>query len=312
MARNFRSRDEYEKEFVRIIDRLSYSRQKWQVWSDLVAAMACAISNSVDRRNDHWERREKEYLACVKNMGDAEAAARAFAVVVDALEANPDQDFLGDMYMSLELGNHWTGQFFTPYSISRMMAEMMLPDPAEKIRQKGWISICDPCIGGGAMLVAAAGKLRRQEVNYHDHALFIGQDIDRIVGMMAYIQLSLLGCPGYIVIADTLRNPVVGDALMPAEQEGQEFWYTPFYFKDTWDARRRIRLMDQVFRRMSKKTAVETTETMGYTFFFDFRGGSELYESEWNREAERLPDGEHNGGAHPGSPCGEVREVAGL
>ena len=48
------------------------------------------------------------------------------------------------------------------------------------------------------MMIAAANHLRRKNMNYHHHVLFIGQDVDRVAGMMAYIQLSLLGCPGYI------------------------------------------------------------------------------------------------------------------
>ena len=35
-----------------------------------------------------------------------------FAIVVEALERNPEQDFLGELYMELELGNHWKGQVF--------------------------------------------------------------------------------------------------------------------------------------------------------------------------------------------------------
>ena len=46
---------------------------------------------------------------------------------------------------------------------------------------------------------------------------------------MCYIQLSLLGCAGYVVVGDTLSNPIEGDVLFPDEKEGQEFWYTPFW-----------------------------------------------------------------------------------
>ncbi len=45
--------------------------------------------------------------------------AKCFAIVVEALERNPEQDFLGELYMELELGNHWKGQFFTPYCVCK-------------------------------------------------------------------------------------------------------------------------------------------------------------------------------------------------
>lgn len=39
--------------------------------------------------------REKEYAECIKRLGGVEKPAKCFAIVVEALERNPDQDFLG-------------------------------------------------------------------------------------------------------------------------------------------------------------------------------------------------------------------------
>ena len=270
MSRHFRTQDDYEKEFVGIVDQLSYNRQKWQVWDDLMTVMACSISNSVIRMGKRYDRREQTYMDAIGRIGNADAAAKAFAVVVEALESNPDQDFLGGLYMRLELGSHWHGQFFTPYSLRRLMAEAEMPDPASEVEKRGWMSICDPCIGGGAMMIAAANHLKRKNVNYHHHVLFVGQDVDRIAGMMAYIQLSLLGCPGYIAIANTLTNPICGDPLMPAEKGGQEFWYTPFYYADTWECRRRFRIIHRMTEGHKREQPVALLPEK-YTFFFDFR-----------------------------------------
>lgn len=35
-------------------------------------------------------------------------------------------DVLGEVYMELELGNKWKGQFFTPYHVSQAMASVTL------------------------------------------------------------------------------------------------------------------------------------------------------------------------------------------
>ena len=48
-----------------------------------------------------------------------EIAAEILNIIVMALENEPEQDFLGKMYMNLNLGNHWKGQFFTPYNICK-------------------------------------------------------------------------------------------------------------------------------------------------------------------------------------------------
>ena len=110
-----------EKEFIKVFQELCYSRSSWQVWADLMAAMACALANSVDKTLPRHTAREKEYAECIDRLGGVEKPAKCFAIVVEALERNPDQDFLGKLYMSLELGNHWKGQFFTPYNVCECM-----------------------------------------------------------------------------------------------------------------------------------------------------------------------------------------------
>ena len=96
-----------EKEFIDLFRSLCTSRSSWQVWSDLVTAMACSLSNAADRSPQHYEKREQEYAQCIQRIGSVDKAAEALAIVTLALEQDPDQDFLGKMYMSLELSSHW-------------------------------------------------------------------------------------------------------------------------------------------------------------------------------------------------------------
>ena len=233
----------------------------------------------MDKSPKRHENREKEYAECIKRLGGVEKPAQLFAILVEELEAKPDQDFLGELYMTLELGNHWKGQFFTPYNICQLMSEMTMGNCQKAIEKDGWISICDPCIGGGAMMIAAVHTLRHQNVYYHNHVLFVGQDIDRVVGMMAYIQLSLLGCPGYIVIANTMTNPIVGSPLMPIEKEGQEFWYTPLYFSEVWHFRRAFSLLKNISGTV---TTQKTVEKERYFMFFDFKEQEVKYGNQRN------------------------------
>ncbi len=162
-----------EKEFLEVFKKLCYSRNSWEVWADLMTVIACSLSNAVDKTKEHFEKREEEYEQCIKQLGSTEDAATAFSIIMLALENNPYQDFLGEMYMKLNLGNHWKGQFFTPYHICEFMANVTGCET--EIEQKGYISICDQCVGGGAMLIAAANSLRRRGINYQNHAVFVGQ-----------------------------------------------------------------------------------------------------------------------------------------
>lgn len=233
----------YEKDFLDKFEKLCVYRSSWQVWADLISVMACAINNSIGKTALHYEEREKEYMECMNRFENSEIPAQILAIIVMAYEENPEQDFLGKMYMALNLGNHWKGQFFTPYNVSRLMADVQVDSMIEQINTKGWVSICDPCVGGAAMLLAAANSLREKNINYQNHALFVGQDIDRVTAQMAYIQISLLGCAGYIVVGNSLTNPMTGEVLFPSENSGQELWLTPMFCSDIWTYRKLFNML---------------------------------------------------------------------
>jgi len=257
-----------EKEFLKLFDKLTYSRSAWQVWEDLMTVMACSISNAVDRTPDKFKRREEQYERSIKNLGGVEIPAQMLGIITMALEQNPDQDFLGKLYMNLNLGNHWKGQFFTPYNLCRMMAEINFGDGIQaEVERKGYISVCDPCVGAGAMLIAAANAMRGSKVNYQTNAVFVGQDIDRIVAMMAYIQILLIGCPGYIIIGNSLTNPPTGHVLFPQDTDGQEVWITPIFITDVWNMRRQWCLVEQLCGTV---TTEKTVEKEHFFIFFDF------------------------------------------
>ena len=80
---------------------------------------AITISNAFDREDKTHDDREKQYMRTIKgyNQGEQQIFQKLFALLVEALDDEPDQDFLGEMFMGLNLGNHWKGQFFTPYNI---------------------------------------------------------------------------------------------------------------------------------------------------------------------------------------------------
>lgn len=237
---------DYKKEFLKVFASLCCSRSAWQVWSDFITASACSLANAVDK-GKHFEEREREYAQCIERLGGEEQAAQLFSFIVMALEENPNQDFLGSLYMELNLGSYWKGQFFTPYCLCELLSKMTIGETIESIKKRGWTVVNDPACGAGATLIAAANTIKENGINYQRNALFVAQDIDRITGLMCYIQLSLLGCAGYIVIADTLSNPIVGkSALFIEEKEGQEVWYMPMFCSEVWESCRKWNYVDVV------------------------------------------------------------------
>jgi len=122
-------------------------------------------------------------------------------ITAEALEKR-EQDFLGEVFTFAELSNERNGQFFTPYNISKMMAEMLIGENG--FPQNRVCKINDPTCGAGGMLIAGAMVLKERGFNYQRDALYIGQDIDARCARMAFIQLSLLGVPAVIHCMNTL------------------------------------------------------------------------------------------------------------
>lgn len=243
------ARNEYQREFIKLFDSMCGKHSRYEVWQDFVLLTAIEISNTVDEA--HREERNKTYQTVIGKYteNEREPFAAMLAQIVMGIEANPDQDFLGDLYMNLGLGNSHAGQFFTPYSVCKMMAKVTCSDISDKVDAKGWVGVNDPACGAGATLIAFANHCREVGVNYQRSCLFVAQDIDYTVACMCYIQLSLLGCPGYVVVGNTLSNPGTsydGRGLLPVDDGN--VWYTPLFFTDIWYLRRCLTKMDLLFK----------------------------------------------------------------
>ena len=206
-----------------------------------MAMSAITISSAFDREGKTHDDREKQYIRAIKgyNQGEQQIFPKLFAILVEALDDEPDQDFLGEMFMGLNLGNHWKGQFFTPYNICRMMSEITVTDLEAKIEKQGWVGIHDPCCGAGALLIAARNTMVRNKLG-PAAALYVAQDIDRTAALMCYLQLSLLGCAGYVVVADSILHPIAGpgrNPLLISPTPEQEVWLMPALYMEPWPAR---------------------------------------------------------------------------
>lgn len=248
---NYAGRNERQRELTKLYDKMCGRHSRYEVWQDMVWMVATAISNAVDKRN--FDQREDNYMRIVQKYSKEEMNVFPdfFTHIVLGMEENPDCDFLGELYMNLELGNKNAGQFFTPYSICRLMAEVTIDDDLLKnrIEKHGWISVNDCACGAGATLVAAANHLRNIGVNYQMQALFVAQDVDATVALMCYIQLALLGCAGYVIIGNTLTEPATGNVLFG--EDSPRCWFTPMYFHDLWSTRRAIVQAETMFRAVA-------------------------------------------------------------
>lgn len=215
---------EHHKNFATVFYSLTERYGRFKVWSDFVTMAACAISNSCDRR--FATEREAMYSDCISRYSkeETELFTELFTETVLALEDNPEQDFLGGIFGTLNLHNEWQGQFFTPYHIGSFMANINLINLGEELNQKPIVSVCDPCCGAGCLLIACANEVGKMNINYQDKLIFWAQDIDFVAAMMCYIQLSLLGCQAVVKVGNSLSDP-----FTPGEPMDEKMWLTPMF-----------------------------------------------------------------------------------
>lgn len=107
---------------------------------------AISLSNAVDLANA--PAREAEYMQ-IDERAKLHQFPKMLAALASALEDDMS-DILGRLFHDLELANKWTGQFFTPDCICRMMAKMNLTgDINDIITARGFLRASEPCIGAG-------------------------------------------------------------------------------------------------------------------------------------------------------------------
>ena len=237
-------KSEYYQEFRSKFQQLLSPRSRpIDIWRDFIVMSACAISNTVDK--SHYDEREKRYLETINKYEKSQQHIfpELYADVVMALDENPEQDFLGRVFMDLHLDYEELKQIFTPYHVCQLMADVTMGDLVQQVEEQGYVSINDCCCGAGANLIAAINSARHMledaGLNFQNHILVIGQDIEELVALMCYIQISLLGVAGYIKVGNALTEPMTSDDSM------ENYWFTPMYFSDVWHTRRMIhRFMD--------------------------------------------------------------------
>lgn len=207
------------KKIIGQFKELASTRDLWQVYKDFLELSAIAYSNICDEAQA--KEREERYLDIIKSYKPEQVAhiAMILALIVMEMEKEP-QDILGRVFMELDLGSKWTGQVFTPQNLADMLAELSFKE--DEIKEKGYITVMEPAVGGGVTIIGLVKAMLREGYNPQKQLLVVCGDIDIKAVHMTYIQLSMLGIPAVVRHQDTLT------------QETMSTWYTPNYILDLW------------------------------------------------------------------------------
>ena len=141
-------------------------------------------------------------------------------------------DILGDAYMYLiekfaSGAGKKGGEFFTPNTISSLLAKLMQPQERHRIY--------DPTCGSGSLLLTVAKEIKsNQGERSQDFALY-GQESNRDTWALCNMNMLLHNVEGHIEKGDTIRNPkhIEGNQLKSFDIVVAN---PPFSLDKWWDA----------------------------------------------------------------------------
>ncbi|EPJ0597092.1 N-6 DNA methylase [Enterobacter roggenkampii] len=214
--------EEARRRFISVFGDTARNLRRWEVFSDFITLAASELDMARIRTPENIARSRE---ICAKySESDISNLHALFGLMVCALEVK-FHDFLGAIFMELELGDDRNGQYFTPYNVQSLLAKLLMPDVDETIRREGFVTVSDPASGAAGMIVAYAELML--EAGYNPSEQMFGSciDIDPIAADMAFIQLSLLGIPAEVVTGNTLTMQL------------SRVRYTPVYYINNFEKR---------------------------------------------------------------------------
>ncbi|BBQ92479.1 TPA: SAM-dependent DNA methyltransferase [Klebsiella pneumoniae subsp. pneumoniae] len=208
--------------FIHVFKDTGRHLGRWEVFSDFLSLAASELDMARIRAPESIEHCRK--ICARYEASDIAKMQEMFCMMVCALEAK-FHDFLGAIFMVLELGDNFRGQYFTPYPVQSLMARMLMPGVRDTIRREGIATVSDPACGAAGMLIAYAECLLEADINPSMHMFGSCIDIDPVAADMAFIQLSVLGIAAEVVTGNTLTMQI------------RRVRYTPVYYLNEFEKR---------------------------------------------------------------------------
>jgi len=217
-----KSRKEYVDTFINQLGMLDCYLNPYEKFRDYIEVAFISLVNQFinsDEKENSFNSICKKYGKGDSKLG-SERLSQLLGTTVLALENCP-YDFLGDVYMQLDISNSGAGQFFTPFEISRLMAKLNID--LSIFEEKSFITLSEPACGSGGMVIAYANELLVNGINPQERLWVSCIDVDPMVAKICYIQLSLMGIAGEVLIGNTLTHDI------------SERYFTPFHYLNDWD-----------------------------------------------------------------------------
>lgn len=217
------------KDFLRLLSKRDRSKRQTEVFADFCELAYCALAKKASPFPDQRDQLEAQYMQVVsryRDPDDIRAMPEMLALALSAIRAG-GTDFMGQVAAEQGALDAGLGQFFTPYEVSRLIAEMSLGDAAAMIADKGFLTLQEPAAGAGGMLLAAADTLEAQNIALTD-VWMEAIELSRSTYHMLYVQMAARGIAGCVICGNSLSLETYASAYTPAAAEFVAMHCHPF------------------------------------------------------------------------------------
>ncbi len=241
---------DHKKAFIKLFLETARYHHRYKVFRDFVTMSAISFQNSIIK----CDKLEQEYLDIIGQYErqDQLRMPKLLAELVEGLEAHYS-DFLGSVFMELELFEDKMGQFFTPYHLSKLMAKLTHGSNLSSLMaSREFITVSEPACGSGGMVLAFAEVMREEGFNPQTQMWAHCIDVDEVVAYMCYLQLSLFHIPAEVTIGNALS------------MKFRRTLKTPAHYLGFWDSK--LERMNEPYKtqeKITKPTQAESIEVEG-------------------------------------------------
>jgi hypothetical protein len=200
-----------EKDFINHLKKFEPSKSLADKFRDFCELAYCAYAKPMvePERQDELEARYNTY----RDKDAIRSYPKLIAMIFKGVESG---DFLGSIAAEIGALNSEQGQFFTPYHVSRLMAEIAIGDHEPRIAEKGYITMQEPAAGAGGMILATAHVLQNRGYNPSNTLFVSAIDINSLCYWMTYLQLTLAGIPAQVFRGNSLSQEMFESAWTSA------------------------------------------------------------------------------------------------
>lgn len=206
------------KEVVRLLNGIDQSKFRSAVFANFCELAYCALAKNASPFAEQRDALETQYMDVVgryRNKDDVRKMPEILGLTLAEI-GKGGCDFLGQVAGELGTLDSKLGQFFTPYEVSCLMAQINLNDVDRIIEENGFVTAAEPAAGAGGMLMALADVIEGKGHNLETSVWVEAVELSRPTFHMCYIQCTARGLAGKIICGNSLSLEVFTGAYTAA------------------------------------------------------------------------------------------------